>query len=332
MTVPNPRVLFIGGTGLISSACVAEAISLGFDVTVLNRGKTAWRPLAAGITQLCVDLDDDQAMIRALDGLSFHVVADFMSYTPPRLERNISILQGRVNQYIFISSASAYHKPVLSWPITESTPVRNDYWQYSRDKIACEEYLTTLWRRDHFPMTIVRPSHTYDGFSMPLFGGWTQISRAREGKPIVIPGDGTSLWTLTHSSDFAYMFAGVLANPQAIGEVYQIMGDEVLTWDAITRMLAEAAGVPSLDLIHIASETIARILPDEGPGLLGDKAHSVFFDSSKVRRLRPGFAQKVPFWRGAQEIIATHDAHGELTRPDEVMEAGLDKLTSWYRG
>ena len=325
----NPRVLFIGGTGIISSACVAEAVSLGFDVTVLNRGINSYRPIPEGVKVLIADLEDDRAVADALAGLSFDAVADFFSFTPDRLERNVAVLGDRVGQYIFISSASAYHKPVLSLPITESTPLRNDFWQYSRDKIACEEYLTTLWRQQGYPVTIVRPSHTYDGFLMPLFGDWTQIIRARSGKPIVIPGDGTSLWTLTHSSDFAYMFAGLIAHPQAIGEVYQITGDEVLTWNAIATILAEAAGVPTPQLIHIASETIARLFPDEGPGLLGDKAHCVTFDCSKVRALRPGFAQKVPFWKGARQIVDTHDAHPALGALNPAMDAALTHLSTW---
>ena len=325
----NPSVLFIGGTGTISSACVAEALTLGFDITVLNRGLDRRHPLPRGVRLLTADLDDDRGFAEALSGLSFDAVADFVSFTTPRLSRNVDLLRDRVGQYIFISSASAYHKPIPSLPITESTPLRNDFWQYSRDKIACEEYLTGLWRRDGFPATIVRPSHTYDNFRLPLFGRWTQIVRARADKPMVVHGDGTSLWTLTHASDFAYMFAGLLARPQARGEVYHITGDEVLTWDAIATTLAEAAGVVSPRIVHVASETIAKVLPDEGPGLVGDKAHSVIFDCSKVRALRPGFVQKVPWWRGARDIVATYDADPELGVLDERTDAALDRLAAW---
>ena len=330
MTISTaPTALFIGGTGTISAACVREAMGLGFDVTVLNRGRSHLRPLPAGVTVLQADLDDDQGVAAVLRGRDFDTVADFCSFTPPRLRRNIGLLRGHTGQYIFISSASAYQKPVPSLPITESTPLRNDFWQYSRDKIACEEYLNDLWRSLGFPITIVRPSHTYDNFRVPLFGHWTQIARARAGKPMVVQGDGTSLWTLTHTDDFAYMFAGLLACPQSYGEAYQITGDEVLTWNAIAQILADAAGVPDTPIVHVPSQAIARRLPGEGPGLWGDKSHSAIFDCRKVRALRPGFTQKVPFWRGARDIIATFDAHPELAVVDTELSAGLDDLVAW---
>jgi len=323
-------VLFIGGTGTISTSCVAEAQSLGFDVSVLNRGvSSTLRPLPKGVTQLRADLDDDAAVAAALKGHDFDVVADFKTYTVDRLKRNVDLLRGHVRQYIFISSASAYCKPVTTWPITESTPLRNDFWQYSRDKIACEDHLVGLWRSEGFPSTIVRPSHTYDQFMIPLHGGWTQIVRARAGKPIVVHGDGTSLWTITHASDFAYMFAGLLNNPRALGEAYQIMGDEVMTWNGIALALATAAGVPDARLVHIASESIAKVITEWGPDFLGDKTHSVTFDCSKVRALRPGYATKVPFWRGAREMVAAHDAHPELAVVDKTLDAKLDRLVAW---
>jgi len=319
-------VLFIGGTGRISASCVREAVSLGFDVSVLNRGASGLRSVPDAVRTLHADLDDDAGFAAALDGRSFDVVADFMSFTTPRLRRNVELLRDRIGQYIFISSASAYAKPVPSLPIRDSSPLRNPFWQYSRDKIACEEYLTSVYRADGFPATIVRPSHTYDEFSVPLEGHWTQIARMRAGKPALIHGDGTSLWTLTHSSDFAYMFAGVLGRAAAIGEAYHITGDEVLTWDAIATELAHAAGVASPQLVHVASDTIAKAIPSIGPGLVGDKAHSVVFDNSKVRALRPGFAQKVPFATGACQIIAAHDAHPELCEVDHDLDAAIDAL------
>jgi len=328
----NPSVLFIGGTGTISSACVREAQAVGFDVTVLNRGKSKLRPLPEGVTLLPTDIEDDAAVAAALKGRDFDVVADFLSFTQPRLRRNVDLLRGHVGQYVFISSASAYQKsPPPSLPITESTPLRNDFWQYSRDKIACENYLVGLWRDEGFPATIVRPSHTYDQFMIPFMGHWTQIARARAGKPMVLWGDGTSLWTLTHASDFAYMFAGLLGNPAARGEVYQIMGDCVLTWDAVATALAEAAGVRDVKLVHVASETIGLVLPDWWPELAGDKSGCAVFDCTKVRALRPGFATKVPFWRGARDIVATYDAHPELAVVDADLDAKLDKLTAISR-
>lgn len=328
----EPEVLFIGGTGIISSACVAEAVGLGYRVSVLNRGRNGLRPIPAGVEVIHADLNDTSALASAVQGRRFDVVADFMSFTRDRLQRNVELFAGRVDQYIFTSSASAYAKPVTTWPIRESTPLRNPWWQYSRDKIDCEDFLVQRYREDGFPMTIVRPSHTYDQFALPIHGNWTQIARLRAGKPAVVHGDGTSLWTLTHASDFAYMFAGLLAQPAAIGEAYTITGDEVLTWDAIFAALGRAAGVDAPKLVHIASEALAREIPEWGPGLLGDKAHSVVFDCSKVRAMRGGFAQRVPFVRGAEQIVAAFDAHPELQDYSPALDARMDDLVTRYGG
>jgi len=328
----SPSVLFIGGTGVISSACVADAVSEGYAVTVLNRGhRTGLHPLPEGVRTLTADLADDAAMEAALAGSSWDAVADFYSFETGRLARNVDLVKGRTGQYIFISTASAYAKPVPSLPIRDSSPLRNPYWQYSRDKIAGEELLTSLYRSEGFPATIVRPSHTYDATMVPLEGGWTQMERMRQGRPVVVHGDGTSLWTLTYSTDFAYMFTGLLANPRAIGEAYTITGDEFLTWDAIFTELAQAAGVANPDLVHVSSEMIGRALPQVGPGLLGDKAHSAIFDCSKVRALRPGFAQKVPFHIGARRIVDFHDAHPETKAVDAALDAGFDALIASAR-
>lgn len=324
----QPSVLFLGGTGRISASCVAEAVSLGFRVSVVTRGRSALRPLPEDAEALQADLDDDTGLAAVLAGREFDVVADFLSFHPDRLGRNLDLFAGRVGQYVFISTASAYAKPVPSLPIRESMALRNPYWQYSRDKIACEDLLTARHRATGFPATIVRPSHTYDRFGSPLTGGWTQIARMRQGRPVVVHGDGTSLWTLTHATDFAYSFAGVLGHPAAIGEAFHITGDEVLTWDAIATTLATAAGVREPVLVHVASETIAARLPDLGPGLVGDKMHSVVFDNTKVRALRPGFAQRVPFHVGAREIIDTFDARPDLQRVDGVLDAALDELAA----
>ena len=321
-------VLFIGGTGRISAACVREALSLGHEVSVLNRGVSALRPSPDDVASLRADLDDTPAVAAALGGRDFDVVADFFSFTPDRLRRNVDLLRGHVGQYVFISSASAYAKPVPSLPIRESTPLRNPFWQYSRDKIACEELLTGLHRAEGFPATIVRPSHTYDQFSIPIEGGWTQLARMRAGRPVIVHGDGTSLWTLTHATDFAYSFAGLLGRAAAIGGSYHITGDEVLTWDAIFTELAHASGVAAPKLVHVASETIAKAIPALGPGLVGDKAHSAVFDNTAVRALRPGFAQRVPFAVGARQIVAAHDAHPELRLVDAELDAALDALVA----
>ena len=324
----QPTVLFLGGTGQISAACVAEAVAVGLRVSVVNRGRTSRRPLPAGVESLRADLNDDGGLAEALNGRAFDVVVDFMSFTPERLERNLDLFASRTGQYVFISSASAYAKPVPSLPIRESTALRNPYWQYSRDKIACEELLTSRYRATGFPGTIVRPSSTYDRFAIPLAGGWTQIARMRAGRPVIVHGDGTSVWTLTHATDFAYSFVGVLGHPAAIGESYHITGDELLTWDSIARTLAGAAGVPDPHLVHVASETIAARLPALGPTLVGDKAHSVIFDNAKVRALRPGFVQRVPFHLGARDIIDTYDADPGMQRFDSELDAALDDLAT----
>jgi len=325
-------VLYLGGTGTISAACVRESLLLGHQVAVLNRGRNALRPTPDGVEQLRVDLDDDAGLAAALSGRSFDVVADFCSFTTARLGRNMGLLRGRVGQYVFISSASAYAKPVPQLPITEATGLRNPFWQYSRDKIACEDLLTAALRDDGFPMTIVRPSHTYDQGNVPLEGGWTQLARLRAGKPAIVHGDGTSLWTLTHATDFAYCFARLLGRPQAIGRAFHITGDEALTWDAIFTELARAAGVAEPRLVHVASESIAAALPQIGPSLLGDKAHSVVFDNTAVRALAPGFVQRVPFSLGARQIVAFHDAHPELQVVDQGLDAGFDRLAAWADG
>lgn len=322
----TPSVLFIGGTGTISAACVAEAVSLGFRVSVLHRGLSGRRPLPEGVESLRADADDDTGLAAALAGRAFDVVADFLSFTPDQLRRRVDLLTDRVGQYVFISTASAYAKPAPSLPIVESTPLRNPFWDYSRNKIACEELLTARHRATGFPATIVRPSHTYDRFRIPLLGGWTQVARMRAGRPVLVHGDGTSLWTLTHASDFAYAFAGLLGHPAAIGEAYHITGDEVLTWDRIASTLAAAAGVRELRIVHVASDTIAARLPGVGAGLVGDKAHSMVFDNRKVRMLRPGFVQRVGFHVGARQIIESHDAAPELQRVDVDLDRALDDL------
>jgi nucleoside-diphosphate-sugar epimerase len=322
-----PRsILYIGGTGTISAACVRQSLAAGWDVTVLNRGQNRLRPLPDGVEPLQADLADSAAVAAALAGRSFDAVADFFSFTPDRLERNTSLLKGRVGQYIFISSASAYQKPVAQLPITESTPLYNPYWQYSRDKIAGEDLLTRLYRDEGFPMTIVRPSHTYDECTVPIEGGTTTLARLQAGQPVVVHGDGTSLWVLTYSTDFAYQFQGLVGRPQALGQAFHITGDEVLTWNAIFAELAAALGVTP-KIVHVASDTIAREIPSLGPGLLGDKSHSVVFDNAKVRALAPGFAQRVPFADGARRIAAWHAAHPEALKVDPALDQAFDRLT-----
>nr|BFF16415.1 hypothetical protein GCM10025699_77180 [Microbacterium flavescens] len=234
-------VLFIGGTGIISSAAAVRVRELGHDLTIINRGSSSIRPAPAGVEVLTGDVSDPASIRRAIGDRCFDVVVDFVAFTPDQVQADVDLFTGRVGQYVFISSASAYQKPVAALPIRESSPLRNPYWQYSRDKIACEDLLVGAYREHGFPVTIIRPSHTYDRTSIPVTGGWTAIDRMRRGVEVVVPGDGTSLWTLTHHADFARAFVGLLGLPAAVGDVFHITSDEALPWNQIYTTLAAAA-------------------------------------------------------------------------------------------
>ncbi len=320
------NVLFIGGTGIISSACSQLAVERGINLTLLNRGETTRRPVPEGARVVHGDVREPATVEDALGGETFDVVVEWVAYTPEHVETDIRLFRGRTGQYVFISSASAYRKPVVDLPITESTQLDNPYWEYSRNKIACEERLVRAFREERFPVTIVRPSHTYDPTLLPMRGGWTVIERMRRGKPVVVHGDGTSLWVLTHHRDFARAFIGLLGNPHAIGEPFHITSDEILTWNQIYRLLADAAGVAEPALVHVPSEVIASFDPDWGASLLGDKMHSVIFDNTKVKRLVPDFVATIPYARGAEEVIAWHEADPERREVDETFDALLDRI------
>jgi nucleoside-diphosphate-sugar epimerase len=300
------KVLFIGGTGVISSACSRLALKRGVDLYLFNRGQTA-RPIPAGVRILNGDIRDRASVEHALGDSTFDVVANWIGFTPDHVEADVEFFRDRTGQYIFISSASAYQKPLSSLPITESTPLHNPFWAYSRAKIACEERLMQAYREDKFPITLVRPSHTYDQTMVPLLGGYADIDRMRKGKKVIVHGDGTSLWVLTHHEDFAKGFVGLLGNNHAIGHAFHITSDEVLTWNQIYSILARAAGVEP-QIVHVPSDLIATFDAELGAGLLGDKAHSVIFDNSKIKRLVPDFAATMPFSQGAKEIVAWFDA------------------------
>jgi nucleoside-diphosphate-sugar epimerase len=324
------RLLFLGGTGTISTACVRAAVAAGHDVTVLNRGRSD-RPLPGDVRTVIGDVRDADSIRAAMGDDRYDVVLDFLSFVPAHVETVLSAVEGRTGQYVFISSASASEKPPRSLPVTESTPLRNPFWQYSRDKIACEDLLVAAHRDRALPVTIVRPSHTYDERSIPTLGGWTDIARIRAGKPVVIHGDGTSLWTLTHADDFAVAFTGLLGNPAAIGDAFTITGSHAPTWDQIYSWLADAAGVSDPDFVHIASETIAAWVPEHGPGLVGDKAHSMLFDVSKVTRLAPEFRTTITFDEGARRILAFYDAHPERQEVDAGLDAAFDRMVAHAR-
>jgi nucleoside-diphosphate-sugar epimerase len=319
------RVLFLGGTGVISSACVAQAVGQGWDVTVLNRGTTSVRPLPAGVETVHADVHDPDALRDALAGRDFDVVADFLTFTPDQLGPHLDLFAGHVAQYVFISSASAYQTPPARLPVVESSPLRNPFWQYSRDKIACEDLLVGAYRDRGFPATIVRPSHTYDRTLVPFDGGWTVLDRMRRGVPILVHGDGTSLWTLTHHTDFARAFVGLLGHPATIGDAFHITSDEALTWNQIAASLASAAGVTP-HIVHVPSDAVAEADAQWGAGLLGDKAHSMMFDNSKVKALVPGWVATVPFWRGAREIVEWFDADPARQVVDTRLDAVMDRL------
>jgi nucleoside-diphosphate-sugar epimerase len=327
----SKSILFIGGSGIISHASVSRAARLGHRVTVLNRGLSSARKVPAGVETLVADANDPEAVAAALGGREFDVVAQFRAFSPQHVARDVAQFSGRTGQYVFISSASAYQTPPSRLPVRESTPLRNPFWQYSRDKIACEDLLVREYQDNGFPVTIVRPSHTYDRTLLPTSGAWTDVARMRAGKPVVVHGDGTSLWTLTHTEDFAVGFVGLLGHPLAVGDTFHITGTHAPTWDQIYTWLAEAAGVRSPDLVHVASETIARVLPEIGPGLLGDKAHSMVFDISKVRTLVPEFGTTITYDVGAAEQMSWFDANPEAQVVDADLDAAFDRLTAHAR-
>jgi nucleoside-diphosphate-sugar epimerase len=328
--VSSLKVLFVGGSGVISSACSWLAVERGIDLYVLNRGVTGVRPLPEQATVLRGDIRDPVGAAEALGGREFDAVVDWVAYTPDQVQTDIDLFRDRAGQYVFISSASAYQTPPGRLPVLESTPLRNPFWQYSRDKIACEDLLVRAYRDEGFPATIVRPSHTYDKTLIPLDGGWTAIARMRQGKPVVVHGDGTSLWTLTHHADFARGFVPLLGDPRTAGEVFHITSDDVLTWNQITQALAAAAGVAA-DIVHVPSDAIAAADDAWGAGLLGDKAHSLTFDNSKIRSVVPGYQAVIPFEQGAREIIAWHDQNQDRQQIDTRLDAIMDKLASTYR-
>ncbi len=327
------KVLFIGGTGTISTAITQLAPSYGFDLYLLNRGnRTALVP--DGVKIIEADINNEAEVREKLQDMTFDAVAQFIAFDTEALKRDVRLFTGKTKQYIFISSASAYQKPLSSPYITESTPLSNPYWEYSRKKIACEEYLMEEYRNNGFPITIVRPSHTYGYFDVPLAlhgknGSYSVINRMKQGKKVIIHGDGNSLWTVTHNSDFAKAFLGLVGNIHAIGEAVQITSDESLTWNQIYAIIGDALGVKP-NIVHIPSETLAKASPSFIGGLLGDKAHTVIFDNSKVKRLVPGFNATIRFDQGVRMTLAYIEQHPEYQRTDPEFDAWTDKMIEVY--
>jgi nucleoside-diphosphate-sugar epimerase len=324
------RVLFIGGSGIISSAACRLAVQRGIDLYALNRGATQLRPLPSEVTILQGDIRDRASVQAALGDHEFDVVVNWVAFTPDHIEADLERFRGRIGQYVFISSASAYQAPPSRMPVTESTPLRNPYWQYSRNKIACEERLVRAYREEDFPAVIIRPSHTYDSTAVPSYAGWTLVQRMRQGKEVVVQGDGTSLWTLTHSDDFAKGFVPLLGNTRTIGEAFHITSDDVLTWNQITMILATAAGAEA-KIVHVPSDAIAAADPDWGSALLGDSAHSMIFDNSKLRAVVPDYVATITLEQAAPNIIAWHDQDPVRQKLDADLDALMDKLAAQFR-
>lgn len=328
------KALFIGGTGTISSDVVALAQQRGWEITLLNRGS---KKIPAGTHGIIADIHDEEAVARAIADESYDVVAQFIAYTPEDVERDIRLFQNKTKQYIFISSASAYQKPLADYRITESTPLVNPYWEYSRRKIAAEEVLMAAYRTSGFPVTIVRPSHTYNGTKPPVSvhgakGNWQILKRILEGKPVIIPGDGTSLWTLTHSRDFAKGYVGLMANPHAIGNALHITTDESMTWNQIYETIADALGKP-LNALHVSSDFLAKHggVYDFRGKLLGDKAATVVFDNSKIKRLVPDFVCSISMADGLRQSVQYMLAHPETQTLDLEFDLWYDRIAKSMR-
>lgn len=324
------KALFIGGTGTISGAISELALQRGVELTLLTRSGKG----PEGAELLTCDINDADRAATLLKERSFDVVADFVAFRPEQVERDIQLFQGRTEQYIYISSASAYQKPLRHPIITESTPLCNPYWQYSRDKIACENLLMAAYRAEAFPVTIVRPSHTYGNYSVPVSihgknGSWQVLARMLEGKPVIVHGDGLSLWTFTHNTDFAKGFYGLMGNPHAIGEAIHITSDETLTWNAAFAAIGRALGVEPI-LQHISSDLLSAFRPELLGTLLGDKANSVVFDNSKLKRLVPDFCATVRFDEGVRRTVEYVLTHPECQKPDPEFDAWCDRVVKAY--
>lgn len=325
------KALFIGGTGTISMAITRQlAQNPDWELYLLNRGNRK-EELPAGVKTITADINNEDQAREALGDMKFDCVCDFIAFVPGQLERDFRLFQGKTKQFMFISSASAYQKPLSDYKITESTPLANPYWEYSRNKIACEEYLMKQYREMGFPITIIRPSHTYDERNVPLGahgakGGWQVLKRMMEGKPVIIHGDGSSLWTITHNSDFAKAFIGLMGNLHAIGEAYHITTDESITWNQIYGIVADELGV-ELKAYYVPSDFLDAVGPyDYKGGLIGDKSNTVIFDNSKVKRAVPGFTCTVRADQGLRRTVRHMLNTPSLQVEDPEFDAWCDKV------
>jgi nucleoside-diphosphate-sugar epimerase len=329
------KILFIGGTGLISSACSDLVVEHGHELFILNRSQSNKHPLPAGAQLIKADVHGNQEDLAVLlRKYEFDSVVDWIAYTPQDIERDIALFRGRTRQFVFISSASAYEKPPKNYLITEETPLSNPFWQYSRDKIACETMLMDEYRNGGFPVTIIRPSLTYGPSQIPLsVGSWlypyTVIDRIKRGKKIIVPGDGTSLWVLTWNRDFARGLFGLLGNDQALGQAFHITSDEVLSWNQIYLEVFSALGKPP-SIVHIPSDLIAAYWPDALGSLIGDKANSAVFDNSKIKKFVPDFHCEVPWAEGVRCAIAWHEADPVRMAVDQDLNKIWDQIINSY--
>ena len=322
------KVLFIGGTGIISSACTQLAVEKGIELIHLNRGSNS-RPVPDSVQTITGDIRDKESVKKLLSDKKFDVVVDWVAYVPEHIETDIDLFKYKTGQYIFISSASVYQTPPAKLPVTEDTPLENPFWAYSQGKIDCENRLMQAYESDKFPVTIVRPSHTYDRMTLPLQGRYTAVNRMRMGKQVVVHGDGSSIWVLTHHNDFAKGFVGLLGNPKTIGEAYHITSDELLTWNQIYYFIAEAAGTEAKK-VYIPSNIINIFDPEWGAGLLGDKTHSMIFDNTKIKNLVPEFDATVPFSQGAKEIMSWFDEDPSRQEFDKSLDKQMDKMIAAF--
>ena len=326
------KILMIGGTGTISSAITRQLAESGHNLWLLNRGNRR-NEVPSGVTQVIADIDDTAEVLRQIGDEQFDAVCEFIGFVPEQVQRDIRLFSGRTRQYVYISSASAYNKPAANHVITEGTTLANPHWEYSRNKIACEELLMKAYRDDAFPVTIVRPSHTYCERSVPVSvhgpkGSWQVLKRMLDGKPVIIQGDGSSLWTLTWNEDFARGFIGLLGNPKTIGEAFQIMSDEQLSWTQVYQCVANALGV-ELKPYYVSSAFLAKAAPSEYDfegNLLGDKSVTVVFDCTKLKRAVPGFKAVVRFDEGVRRCVAYLKAHPELQVEDPEFDAWCDRV------
>jgi len=324
------KVLFIGGTGFISTAVSRQAIAKGIDLWLLNRGlRSAHLP---GSHNLTADIHNPEDLRLALNGMEFDVVVDWIAFTPEDIKRDLSLFRGRTKQFVFISSASAYQKPPENYLITESTPLDNPYWDYSRNKIACEERLMQAYNDEDFPVTIVRPSLSYDPNFPIAIGGWgcyTLADRLKKGLPIIVHGDGSSLWVVTHAEDFGHGFLGLLGNEQALGQAFHITSDEVLTWNQIYQTIAGALDVEA-NIVHIPSDFIVKVVPRLTGSLLGDKAWSAVFDNSKIKKFVPEFKATIPFNVGVRRTLEWFAADKSRQRIDDKVNAEMDQILNAF--